>query len=120
MPSFSRPHVADDKPYPEALPNDEAHAGIPAFPVRRYRVSAAMGRTVVGWYNGGHRHSSIRYVTPDERHHGLEHDVLEKRRELYERARSTNPERWTGATRNWAPVELVVLNPERAPREATA
>ena len=57
--------------------------------------------------------TAIRYVTPDERYFGQEHAVLARRRELYERARAANLERWTGATRNWTPVGLVTLNPER-------
>jgi hypothetical protein len=54
-------------------------------------------------------------VTPDQRHHGHERAVLANRHDLYERMRRASPERWSGATRNWLPVELVVLNPERAP-----
>ena len=61
-------------------------------------------------------HSAIRYVTPDERHHGRDRAVLATRHELYQRARRANPERWSGSTRNWSPVALVVLNGERAPQ----
>jgi transposase InsO family protein len=121
VPSFSRPHVADDNPYSEALFRTMKHA--PTYPRLPFADLASAQRWVarfVGWYNGEHRHSAIRYVTPDERHHGVEHDVLARRRELYARARSANPARWTGPTRNWAPVELVVLNPERVPRQAAA
>jgi hypothetical protein len=39
------------------------------------------------------------------------------RHELYERMRNANPERRSGSTRNWLPVDLVVLNPPR--RSAT-
>jgi hypothetical protein len=74
----------------------------------------------VDWYNGTHRHSAIRYVTPDQRHHGRERAVLASRHELYERVRRANAERWSGSTRNWSPVELVVLNPERAPHRDAA
>jgi len=62
----------------------------------------------------GQRHSAIRYVTPNERHHGHETAVLASRYNLYEQMRRANPERWSGRTRNWLPVEAVVLNPERA------
>jgi putative transposase len=121
VPSFSRPHVSDDNPYSEALFRTLKHT--PAYPRLPFADLATAQRWVmrfVDWYNGDHRHSAIRYVTPDERHHGREHDVLAARRELYERARSANPERWTGASRNWDPVELVTLNPERAPLQAAA
>jgi hypothetical protein len=76
------------------------------------------GWLAVAWYNGTHRHSAIRYVTPDQRHQGHEWAVLARRHELYERARRANPERWSGTTRS--PVELGVLNPERAPLQAAA
>lgn len=62
-------------------------------------------------YNGEHRHSAIRYVTPDERHGGREKNVLAHRHALYQRARDANPERWSYGTRNWAPVGPVLLNP---------
>ncbi|WP_234385084.1 hypothetical protein, partial [Paracidovorax avenae] len=32
---------------------------------------------------------------------------------LYTQARQRNPARWSGSTRNWAPVQSVTLNPER-------
>ena len=74
----------------------------------------------VDWYTGTHRHSAIRYVTPDQRHHGRERAVLAIRHELYESMRRANPEHWSGSTRNSLPVGLVVLNPERAPHHAVA
>jgi hypothetical protein len=30
----------------------------------------------VSWYNGEHRHSAIRYLTPDERHRSIPFDVI--------------------------------------------
>lgn len=121
VPSFSRPHVSDDNPYSEALFRTLKHT--PAYPSLPFADIASAQRWVarfVAWYNGEHRHSAIRYVTPDERHFGREHGILAQRHELYERARSSNPERWTCATRNWAPIGLVVLNPEREPLQAAA
>jgi len=38
----------------------------------------------VRWYNTEHRHSAIRYVTPDQRHRGREAAILEQRIETYE------------------------------------
>ena len=121
VPSFSRPHVSDDNPYSEALFRTLKYT--PAYPRLPFADLASAQEWVerfVAWYNGEHRHSAIRYVTPDARHFGAEQDILARRHELYERARSTNPERWTRSTRNWAPVGLVVLNPERRVLEAAA
>jgi len=117
--SFSRPHVSDDNPYSEALFRTLKHT--PAYPPRRFEnlVSARLWvERFVAWYNGVHRHSAIRFVTPDERHFGREHIVLEQRCVLYERARHANPERWTRGVRIWSPVGEVVLNPEREVRAA--
>jgi hypothetical protein len=95
----------------------------PAYPRTPFAEIASAERWVerfVAWYNFEHRHSAIRYVTPDERHCGRENDILDRRHELYERARDANPERWSCRTRNWAPVGLVVLNPQRASVTAAA
>jgi putative transposase len=121
VPSFSRPHVSDDNPYSEALFRTLKHT--PAYPRLPFADLASAERWVarfVDWYNSEHRHSAIRFVTPDERHHGREQELLAQRHALYERARLANPERWTGSTRNWSPVGLVVLNPERAPIPSAA
>lgn len=114
VPSFSRPHVSDDNPYSEALFRTLKHT--PAYPPRRFESLAAARQWVerfVTWYNTVHRHSAIRFVTPDERHFGRDHVILERRAALYERARRANPERWTRGLRNWSPVGEVALNPER-------
>jgi putative transposase len=112
VPSFSRPHVSDDNPYSEALFRTLKHT--PAYPHLPFVDTVSAQQWVVrfvNWYNGEHRHSAIRFVTPDERHCGREHDILARRHRLYQRARNAHPERWTGSTRNWAPVGAVLLNP---------
>ena len=121
LPSFSRPHVSDDNPYSEALFRTLKHT--PAYPRPPFADLASANRWVarfVDCYNGRHRHSAIRYVTPDQRHHGRECAVLASRHALYERVRRANPERWSGSTRNWSSVGVVVLHPERAPHQAAA
>jgi transposase InsO family protein len=113
IPSFSRPHVSDDNPYSEALFRTLKYT--PAYPCVPF-INVAAGerwvRRFVDWYNGEHRHSAIRYVTPNERHYGRERDILARRHQLYLRAREMNPERWKGGTRNWNPIDLVMLNPQ--------
>jgi putative transposase len=59
-----------------------------------------------------HAHIAQR-VCGMSRHCGREHLILERRHELYERARDANPERWSRSTWNWSAVGIVVLNPER-------
>lgn len=115
IPSFSRPHVSNDNPYSEALFRTLKYTpAYPRLPFADLETAQSWVTRFVAWYNGEHRHSAIRFVTPDERHFGQERDVLARRRELYAGARSANPERWTGATRNWSPVQLVTLNPQPA------
>jgi putative transposase len=113
IPSFSRPHVSDDNPYSEALFRTLKHT--PAYPRRIFSSVAAAQIWVtafVDWYNTTHRHSGIRFVTPNERHDGRERAVLARRHDVYQRARRANPERWTSGTRNWSPIGEVILNPE--------
>jgi putative transposase len=112
--SHSRPRVSNDNAYVEALfrtckyrPDYPAH-GFANIDSARQWVS-----DFVYWYNTLHRHSGIRFVTPSQRHQQHDVAVLKKRHELYEAARSRHPERWSGSTRNWAPIKSVYLNPER-------
>ena len=64
-------------------------------------------------YNHEHRHSGIRYVTPAQRHTGQDKALLAARHAVYQQARERNPARWSRDTRDWSPVEVVALNPER-------
>ena len=72
------------------------------------------------WYNHEHRHSAIRFVTPGERHAGVDTALLSKRVEVYEAAKARHPERWSGATRNWQPIKVVYLNPDQRSAEKGA
>jgi putative transposase len=49
----------------------------------------------VKWYNLEHRHSGLNFLTPHQRHSGIDKAVLENRRKIYERAKAAHPERWT-------------------------
>lgn len=62
-------------------------------------------------YNEQHLHSGIQYVTPAERHRGLDHVHLEQRKAVYEEAKRRHPKRWSGNTRYWALTGSVSLNP---------
>ena len=64
------------------------------------------------WYNDEHQHSAIKFVTPNQRHNGLDSAILENRKKVIEQAKKNHPERWSGRkTRNLTPVGDVYLNP---------
>ncbi len=115
MASLSRPSVSNDNPYSESLFKTLKYR--PAYPLAPFDDLAAARSwvtTLVHWYNHEHRHSAIRFVTPAQRHAGLDVALLAKRSDLYEAARAKNPLRWKRQTRNWRRVTVVHLNPENA------
>jgi transposase InsO family protein len=120
VPSFSRPSVSNDNPFSEALFRTLKYC--PEYPGKPFEnIDAAYDWVFVfvPWYNTEHLHSGIRFVTPDDRHFGREEEILNRRKYVYEKARRKNPERWSGETRNWNPVNTVVLNPiKRSDRHA--
>jgi len=113
-PSYSRPRVSDDNAYAEALFRTAKYR--PEFPAKGFAaidVARRWGSDFVRWYNTEHRHSGIRYVTPEQRHAGDDQAILASRHTLYQAARANNPKRWSRKTRNWSPIGAVTLNPER-------
>jgi hypothetical protein len=67
----------------------------------------------IQWYSHEHRHSGIQFVTPAQRHHGQDKDLLVRRHAVYQAARDAHPKRWSGDTRNWKWIDQVQLNPDR-------
>ena len=114
VPSFSRPSVSDDNPYSESLFRTLKYT--PAYPAKPFgSITAAREwvHTFVQWYNTRHRHSGLRFVTPEERHEGREQEIFAHRQALYTEAKRQHPERWSGPIRNWTPVGAVWLNPDK-------
>jgi putative transposase len=114
IPSFSRPSVSDDNPYSESLFRTLKYT--PAYPNKPFQSIAEARKWVhefVTWYNTKHRHSAIRYVTPNQRHTGKDKEILRHRKEVYTEARKSNPQRWSRDIRNWTPVKDVWLNPPK-------
>lgn len=114
VPSFSRPAVSDDNPYSEALFRTLKYR--PQYPHKAFtnlQHARAWVARFVHWYNIEHRHSAIRFVTPDERHNGVDEALLAQRRVVYKAAREKHPQRWSGSIRNWSRIGVVHLNPER-------
>ncbi len=115
MPSFSRPSVSNDNPYSESLFKTLKYR--PEYPAQPFSDVAGARQWVAGfvdWYNHEHRHSAIQFVTPAQRHAGLDVQILAHRKNVYEAARAKHPERWSRETRNWEPVTVVYLNPDKS------
>jgi transposase InsO family protein len=113
VPSFSRPRVSDDNAYAESLFRTLKYC--PEYPTKGFadvEAARAWVARFVAWYNEQHHHSAIGFVTPAQRHAGDDITILARRREVYERARSRHPMRWSRATRAWTRPEVVTLHPE--------
>ncbi len=120
IPSFSRPAVSNDNPYSESLFKTLKYR--PEYPAQPFADVAEARQWVSGfvdWYNFEHRHSAIQFVTPAQRHAGLDTAILAKRQTLYQAAKARHPERWSQQTRNWQPVQVVYLNPNKTGQNET-
>lgn len=112
--SYSCPRVSDDNAYAESLFRTAKYR--PEFPAKGFATLQAArdwGASFVLWYNVEHKHSGIRYVSPQQRHAGEDQTILAARHALYTTAKGLNPGRWSRNTRNWQPMGPVTLNPER-------
>lgn len=121
LPSFSRPNVSNDNPYSEALFRTLKYR--PHYPNKPFASIEAATEWVadfVEWYNTQHLHSGIKYVTPHDRHEGNHEQILQRRTALYESAKTKNPSRWSGNTRNWTSTNIVILNPKKHKKKDAA
>lgn len=115
VPSFSRPSVSDDNPFSESLFKTlKYHANFPKYEKFATIVGAREWvEDFVNWYNTQHLHSGIKFVTPAQRHQGLDQMILHKRHMVYRMAKLQHPDRWSGNTRDWSHIEAVSLNPNK-------
>ncbi len=115
IPSLSRPSVSNDNPYSESLFKTLKYR--PEYPSLPFKTLVDAREWVAGfvsWYNHEHLHSAIKFVTPAQRHAGNDKTILAKRHQVYQAAKAKYPQRWSGNTRNWEPVQEVLLNPDKA------
>ena len=118
VPSFSRPRVSNDNPFAESLFRTcKYRPNYPRKPFESVEQARTWTLQFVQWYNHQHKHSSLKFVTPAQRHDGLDAMILQYRKQVYEAAKERHPERWSGATRDWELNDEVWLNPERKPPE---
>ena len=110
--SFSRPRVSNDNAYAESLFRTCKYR--PNYPVNGFVTIEAARAWVLSfsrWYNTEHKHSGLRFTTPEQRHTGEASAILEHRQQVYREARARHPNRWSGEIRNWELPEQVWLNP---------
>jgi putative transposase len=118
MPSFSRPRVSNDNAYAESLFRTcKYRPNYPSKPFGSIDEARQWTLEFVQWYNHEHKHSGLKFVTPAQRHDGLDAMILQNRKQVYEAAKERHPERWTGETRDWDLEDEVWLNPERSQPE---
>lgn len=113
--SYSRPRVSNDNPFAESLFRtckyrpDWPSAGFTSIDEARVWVLK-----FTRWYNYEHKHSQLRFVTPDQRHRGQDKALLAQRKERLEEAKAAHPNRWGKRdVRNCMPVGPTTLNPEK-------
>jgi putative transposase len=118
--SFSRPRVSNDNPYSESLFRTAKYR--PDYPRRPFASKEEACRWVasfVDWYNDRHRHSGIKFVTPQQRHSGQAVAICRHRAAVYEQARKRNSRRWSRSTRCWRQPEVVWINPPPSENDIT-
>jgi len=114
IPSFSRPGVSNDNPYSEALFRTLKYSSkYPCKPFENVLEAREWIDEFVYWYNNKHLHSGIKFVTPQQRHAGIDQAILEHREKVYAAAKMAKPSRWIRDTRNWKKDCKVYLNPEK-------
>jgi transposase InsO family protein len=114
MPTFSRPSVSNDNPYSESLFGTLKYRPLmPLKPFESIEQARLWAIGLVDWYNQHHRHSAIKFVTPQQRHLGQDTQLLQQRAQIYAQARDQHPQRWSKNTRDWSRVTEVHLNPDK-------
>jgi transposase InsO family protein len=113
-PSFSRPRVSNDNAYAESLfKTCKYRPDYPSKPFGNLAEAQQWTQKFTRWYNQEHKHSGLKFVTPEQRHGGRDKTILEHRDQVYREAKDRNPRRWSQGTRNWKLDDQVWLNPER-------
>jgi putative transposase len=117
--SRGRPGVSNDNPYSESLFRTLKYS--PRWPSEGFESlekARKWVRIFTHWYNKDHCHSKIKFVTPEQRHLGLDKEILKKRHALYRTQQQKQPNRWKQKTRDWTRETAVKLNPEKAKKVA--
>lgn len=113
--SYSRPRVSNDNPFAESLFRTcKYRPNWPSAGFRNITEARAWVLKFTRWYNYEHKHSKLRFVTPDQRHTGQDKAILAQRKVRLEDAKAAAPNRWGRRdVRNCKPVGPTTLNPEK-------
>ncbi len=87
----------------------------PTKPFKSLEDARSWVEQFVHRYNEVHHHSGIHFVTPNDRHLGVDVEKLVKRKAVYGAAKRDKHGRWSGETRNWEHQAEVNLNHPRPP-----
>jgi putative transposase len=92
--SYSRPRVSDDNPFSEAMFKTVKYDL--GFPDRFHSLKHARGymAAFITDYNARHRHSGIKYYTPNQAHDGTHHQVHQQRQATLDNYYKQHPERF--------------------------
>lgn len=112
--SYSRPRVSNDNAFAESIFRTCKYR--PDYPYKGFADIIEARQWVlkfVHWYNHTHKHSGIKFMSPAQRHAGMDDKIRCQRETVYAAAKAKHPERWSGNTRNWESPKVVTLNPEK-------
>lgn len=112
--SYSRPRVSNDNAYAESIFRTCKYR--PDYPYDGFADVTEAREWVlrfVHWYNHEHKHSGLKFISPEQRHSGQSQAIMANREAVYDAARARTPARWSGGTRNWKLPAQVWLNPEK-------
>ena len=106
--SLSRQRVIKVKPYSEALFRTVKYRlDYPNWPLSSKEETCIWIFSFVDWYNNQHRHSGIKFASPQQRHCGEAIDICCHRARVYEQVRHRHHPWWTGTPSCWCQPEVV-------------
>lgn len=112
-PSHSRPRVSNDNAFAESLfRTTKYHPSYPPEGFATLEEAQTWTHHFVTSYNTEHKHRSLNFVTPAQKHSGQDHEILRARKEVLETKRQNHPNRWIqNHSRNCNPTTEVNLYP---------
>jgi len=120
IPSRSRPRVSNDNAYIESFFKTLKY--MKSYPKYFESIEDAnyWVADFLNWYNGSHLHSSIGYVTPNQKHSGQANAIIAARNEVKRQAYALHKNRWSGELAELPNPTVVILNPSLETLEARA